>query len=209
MQTPANNQGQENNNTEEKADNVVSALQNRPGPQAIPAYTGRPAGGYGYGSYNYGAAASAAVSTGSNPASNSRRLVIGEGITLSGEIEACDTLVVEGTVEAALKGASVLEIAESGMFYGSVEISDCTIAGRFEGDLKVNGRLYIRSTGSVTGTFAYKELAVEAGATVEGKLTALNAPARAESARPGKPKTAAANKPSSGELPFGNKATAE
>lgn len=100
-----------------------------------------------------------------------RRLVIGQGIAMSGEIESCDTLVVEGTVEAALKGASILEVAETGMFYGTVEIDEATIAGKFEGDLTVNGRLTVRSTGSVVGAIAYKELAVEAGAVIDGKIT--------------------------------------
>ena len=103
-----------------------------------------------------------------------RRLVIGEGISLSGEIEACEYLVIEGNVEAALKGASVLEIAESGTFYGTVEINEATVAGRFEGEITVNGRLTITATGSVVGTIAYKELAIEAGATLDGKVNPLS-----------------------------------
>jgi cytoskeletal protein CcmA (bactofilin family) len=103
-----------------------------------------------------------------------RRLVIGEGITLSGEIEACEYLVIEGNVEAALKGASVLEIAESGTFYGTVEINEATVAGRFEGEITCNGRLTITATGSVTGTISYKELAIEAGATLDGKVNPLS-----------------------------------
>lgn len=99
-----------------------------------------------------------------------RKLVVGEGITLSGEIEACDHLIVEGKVEAALKGARVLDIAETGVFYGTVEIDEATIAGRFEGDLTVGGRLTVRATGSITGAISYKELAVEAGATIDGKI---------------------------------------
>ncbi len=130
------------------------------------AYGGYPAA---YGSS--ASAASAAVST--DP--KARRLVIGQGITMSGEIESCDLLVVEGTVEAALKGASILEISETGMFYGTVEINEATIAGKFEGDLTVNGRLTIRSTGSITGAVSYKELAAEAGATIDGKITPLGA----------------------------------
>lgn len=102
-----------------------------------------------------------------------RRLVVGQGITMSGEIEACDHLVVEGTVEAALKGASVLEISETGVFYGSVEIDEAVVAGRFEGELSVNGRLSVSSTGSITGTISYKELAVEAGALIDGKISPM------------------------------------
>ena len=121
---------------------------------------------YGYNAgYNAGAP-EAAVSTG-------RKLVIGEGITMSGEIEACDHLVVEGTVEATLKGARILDVSQTGMFFGAVEISEATIAGRFEGDITVNGRLTVRSTGTITGTLSYKELAVEAGATIDGKINPL------------------------------------
>lgn len=126
-----------------------------------------------YGGYPaaYGSTASAAAAA--DP--KSRRLVIGQGITMSGEIESCDLLIVEGTVEASLKGASILEISEAGMFYGTVEINEATIAGKFEGDLTVNGRLTVRSTGTITGAIAYKELAVEAGATIDGKITPLGA----------------------------------
>lgn len=125
-----------------------------------------------------------------------RRLVIGEGITMSGEIEACDYLVVEGTVEAALKGASVLEIAENGIFYGTVEIDEATVAGRFEGDITVNGRLTVTSSGSITGTIAYKELAVDAGATVDGKITPLAAKGGAGK----KPETSSKPKAKEGRL---------
>lgn len=124
--------------------------------------------------YAYNQGYMAPTTTESPSVSTGRKLVLGEGITMSGEIEACDHLVVEGTVEATLKGASVLDIAQSGMFFGAVEINEATIAGRFEGDLVVNGRLTIRSTGTVMGTIAYKELAVEAGATIDGKINPMS-----------------------------------
>jgi len=104
-----------------------------------------------------------------------RSLTISRGITMSGEIEACDHLVVEGTVEAALKGARVLDIAESGTFYGTVDIEEATVAGRFEGDLTVAGRLTVRAGGIITGSFAYGELEVEAGAIIDGRLTPISA----------------------------------
>lgn len=100
-----------------------------------------------------------------------RTLTVGVGINMSGEIDSCDHLVVEGTVEAALKGASVLDIAESGTFFGSVEIEEATIAGRFEGEIVVHGRLTIRSGGVITGSISYKELEVEAGAVLDGRIT--------------------------------------
>lgn len=105
-----------------------------------------------------------------------RTLTIGRGINMSGEIEACDHLLVEGTVEAALKGSKILDIAESGTFYGTVEIEEATIAGRFEGDITVNGRLTIKASGAITGSIAYRELEVEAGAMLDGRMTPLREP---------------------------------
>lgn len=146
-----------------------AAMTSRP---ATPAYGAYP-GAYGMGTSAAASSSPSSSAVVSDP--NSRRLIIGQGITMSGEIESCDLLVVEGTVEAALKGASILEIAESGMFYGTVEINEATIAGKFEGDLTVNGRLTVRSTGSITGAISYKELAVDAGAMIDGKITPLGA----------------------------------
>jgi len=102
-----------------------------------------------------------------------RKLTIGQGITLSGEIENCDQLLVEGTVEATLNGAKLLDIAETGIFYGSVDIEEAVIAGRFEGDLTVDGRVTLESTATVIGTMTYRELTVEAGATIEGKISSF------------------------------------
>lgn len=105
--------------------------------------------------------------------SDGRKLIIGQGITMSGEIENCDQLIVEGTVEATLNGAKLLDIAQSGIFYGSVDIEEAVIAGRFEGDLTVDGRVTVLSTGTVTGTITYRELTVEAGANIEGKISSF------------------------------------
>ncbi len=116
---------------------------------------------------SYGASHTAAY----NPYGSGRKLIIGEGITMSGEIEHCDHLIVEGTVQATLKDAKLLDISEAGVFYGTVDIEEATIAGRFEGDINVAGRLTVKASGVITGSIRYKELAIEAGASIEGTLS--------------------------------------
>lgn len=206
----------ETDNKDNKAENasapnsridIPGGVFSRPGQSPM---AGRVPGAYpgAYpGASTFGQPASSA-STANDPAAG-RKLYIGQGITLSGEIEACDHLVVEGTVEAALKGASVLEIAESGAFYGTVDIDEATIAGRFEGELTVRGRLTIKSSGSITGAITYKELAVEAGAAVDGKMTPLDAKA-STSSRNNKSDNKSSRKSSDfgAELPFADKAVA-
>lgn len=104
------------------------------------------------------------------PARDIRKLIVGRDINLSGEIAACDHLIVEGTVEARVRDCYRLEVAESGLFQGAVEISEADIAGRFLGELIVHGRLSVRATGKVEGKIQYGELAVEAGGTLDGEV---------------------------------------
>lgn len=108
--------------------------------------------------------------------SDTRKLTVGKDISLSGEIGACDHLVVEGTVEATIKGGQSLEITETGLFKGTVEIDNAIIAGRFEGNLVVKGHLVIRSTGSVSGDIHYGDLAIDAGASVNGTIECVGLP---------------------------------
>ncbi len=196
------NEAAKNEGAQARVDIPGAGFQ-RPGqPPVVNRAPGAYPGSYSAGTYGQGAS----LSTGLGD--NGRKLVIGQGITLSGEIESCDYLIVEGTVEAALKGASRMDITENGAFFGTVEIDEATIAGRFEGDLTVKGRLTIRATGTIIGSVAYKELAVEAGATLDGKVNPLDG-SKAQSSN-NKKFAKPTNKPqdNSAELPFGQKASA-
>ena len=116
-----------------------------------------------------------------------RRLTVGRDISLTGEIGSCDVLVVEGTVEAKLREGRLVEIAETGLFKGSVDIEEADIAGRFEGDIAVRGRLTVRSTGKITGSIRFGELAVDAGGQLIGDVQLYGAgtkPAAAPVAAP-------------------------
>ena len=101
-----------------------------------------------------------------------RKLIVGREISLSGEINSCDQLVVEGSVEANLQNCREVDIAESGLFKGSASIDTAEVHGRFEGTLTVRSRLFIRSTGRVSGTIRYGQLEVEAGGQLSGDIQA-------------------------------------
>jgi cytoskeletal protein CcmA (bactofilin family) len=103
-----------------------------------------------------------------------KTLIVGREITLSGEITACERLLVEGKVEVALGDCRIIEIAESGLFKGAAEIQEADIRGRFEGKLTVRGRLLIRATGTVTGEIRYGEIEIERGGTILGQIGASN-----------------------------------
>ncbi len=101
---------------------------------------------------------------------DAKTLIVGSAISLNGEINSCDRLVVEGRVEAALSDCKTIEIAETGLFKGAAEIQDADISGRFEGKLTVRGRLMIRSKGKVSGEVRYGRLEIELGGQIIGHI---------------------------------------
>ncbi len=115
-------------------------------------------------------AASRRVGTAGHMSQQPKTLTVGPGLSLSGEITSCDVLIVEGKVEAKLTDGKMLEITESGQFRGSVEIENADIAGRYDGQLVVHGRLTVRSTGRISGMVKYGELEVNAGGQIIGEL---------------------------------------
>ncbi len=98
------------------------------------------------------------------------KLTVGPNIKLKGvEITDCDTLVVEGFVEATMD-SRVMQIAEQGAFKGSAEIDVAEIRGEFNGNLTVRQKLVIYSTGKVTGTIRYGKLVIEEGGQLAGEI---------------------------------------
>lgn len=103
------------------------------------------------------------------------KLIVGPDIKLKGaEITDCNTLVVEGRVEAAME-SRVLQIAEIGAFLGKAGVDTAEIRGRFDGELTVRKQLVIRATGHVSGKIRYGKLSIEEGGELSGDVGAIGA----------------------------------
>lgn len=110
------------------------------------------------------------TTTTSAPAEGGSKLTVGPNIKLKGvEITDCDTLVVEGMVEATMD-SRVIQIAEQGEFKGSAEIDIAEIRGVFDGNLTVRNKLVIYSTGKVTGRIRYGKVVIEEGGQLSGDI---------------------------------------
>ncbi len=104
-------------------------------------------------------------------AESGAKLTVGPNIKLKGvEITDCDTLVVEGTVEATMN-SRVIQIAEQGAFKGSAEIDIAEVRGSFDGTLTVRQKLVIFATGKVTGKIRYGKIVIEEGGQLSGEIT--------------------------------------
>ena len=103
------------------------------------------------------------------------KLIVGPDIKLKGaEITDCDTLVVEGRVEASMDSRAI-QIAERGVFVGTCGVDVAEIRGSFEGELTVRKQLVIRATGRISGKIRYGKVAIEEGGELSGDIASIGA----------------------------------
>lgn len=154
-ETPANNNNSTTNRPSGLSDSYGGAA-NQTTPVAAPAAVAP--------------IASATPVSGDPTKEGGSKLTVGPNIKLKGvEITDCDTLVVEGTVEATMD-SRVMHITEIGAFKGSADIDFAEIHGEFNGDLTVRQKLVIYSTGRVTGKIRYGKVVIQEGGQLTGDI---------------------------------------
>jgi cytoskeletal protein CcmA (bactofilin family) len=101
------------------------------------------------------------------------KLIVGPNIKLKGvEIHDCDTLVVEGRVEATMVSRAI-QIAEHGAFNGKVDVDVAEIRGEFQGEMTARNKLVIHASGRVSGKIRYGKMLVQEGGEMTGDIGAL------------------------------------
>ncbi len=99
------------------------------------------------------------------------KLTVGANIKLRGvEITDCDTLVIEGMVEANMN-SRLVQISERGEFKGNAEVDIAEVRGVFDGTLTARQKLMIYSTGRVTGKIRYGKIVIEEGGQLSGEVS--------------------------------------
>jgi len=115
----------------------------------------------------------AAPQTTEAPPASGSKLIVGPDIKLKGvEITDCDTLVVEGRVEASMD-SRVIQIAESGVYNGTVGIDIAEIHGHFDGELTARKQLVVHKTARISGKIRYGKISIEEGGEISGDIATL------------------------------------
>ncbi len=133
------------------------------------------------------------------PSSSGHTLVVGRDIVLTGEIESCEKLIVEGRVEGEITDTRHLEITESGRFKGRAEVEVCVVAGACEGEITVAGLLTVLPKGRIKGRVRYAEIEMQRGGRLSGEVEILTV--RAVPTPAPTPAETQADKPASGPKP--------
>ena len=110
------------------------------------------------------------------------KLVVGPNIKMKGvEVTDCDTLIVEGHIEATLD-SRLVQVTENGVFTGNASMDVAEIWGRLEGEFTVRQQLIIHPSGRVNGHVRYRKIRVEEGGEISGEISTLSGAPASESA---------------------------
>jgi cytoskeletal protein CcmA (bactofilin family) len=120
-------------------------------------------------------AAASTPATAKEEGAGGSKLIVGPNIKLRGvEIDNCDTLVVEGRVEATMVSRAI-QVAEHGAFSGKVDVDVAEIRGEFQGEMTARSKLVIHASGRVSGKIRYGKMLVQEGGEMSGDIGALTA----------------------------------
>jgi len=99
--------------------------------------------------------------------------VIGQDVTIRGDVEASADLHVDGKVVGDLSCASLVQ-GETGQVEGSIRAENARLSGRVKGTIEVR-QLVILKSARIDGDVSYETLTIEQGASVEGRFAPYSA----------------------------------
>ena len=103
------------------------------------------------------------------PAKGSAKVIIGNGVTLKGDITQADEVQIDGTADVTMKTDNLI-VGATGKTKGTIEAHNADIWGEADGDIKVSGTLTIQEAGSVSGTIEYQNLQIKLGGKINGDI---------------------------------------
>ncbi len=92
-------------------------------------------------------------------------LMIGEGVTINGNIKSDNEVIIQGSVEGDIQCNSIT-IDNSGNLKGKIKAENMTVKGKVEGEININNLLEIKSKGNASGKIFYGGIQIDE----EGKL---------------------------------------
>lgn len=96
--------------------------------------------------------------------------LVAVGSRFEGDFSCPGDLSVAGAVVGNGQIRGMLTLSDSGSWHGSAHCSDALVAGAFDGELLIQGKLEIRSTARIRGRISAAHVAVAEGAMIEAEI---------------------------------------
>ena len=103
------------------------------------------------------------------PAKGTAKVVIGNGVSMTGEIKKADEVQIDGEADVTMKTDNVV-IGATGDCKGNIETHNADIWGKFDGEIKASGTLTIQEQGVASGDIEYQNLQIKLGGQISGDI---------------------------------------
>lgn len=97
--------------------------------------------------------------------------VVGPSVKIQGDFNSEGNIRIEGQVHGTVKTTKNVFVGESASITADILAGNCVIAGVVQGNIKVSGNLTLSKTAQLSGDITCAVLAVEDGATFNGKCS--------------------------------------
>lgn len=95
--------------------------------------------------------------------------VIGNGARLEGNLISAASLRIEGTITGTITAEGDVMLAPEAEVSADIKASNCTLGGRYKGNVNATGTIELTSTARVEGNLTCRSLIVNQGAIFSGQ----------------------------------------
>ncbi len=96
--------------------------------------------------------------------------VIGEGLTVEGDVTAEEEVVVNGSLRGKLTTTDAVSVGNGGLVEADVTGSSLSIAGQVTGDITASERVDLQAGGRLIGDVKASRLTIADGASFKGNV---------------------------------------
>ena len=100
-----------------------------------------------------------------------QKTVIGAGITMVGDFETKEEIVINGTVEGDIHSTTDVSISETGKLHGNASAENLYVDGSVDGEIEIKNLTKLSDTANVVGTLTTGKFVTAEGSYFDGQLT--------------------------------------
>ncbi len=114
--------------------------------------------------------------------------VIGNTMSINGDLQADEEVTIEGKVKGTIKVSSLLIIGHQGYVNADIKAREVVIQGKAEGNITATERVEIFANGEFLGDVNSKKLIIKEGAIFKGNVNMEDSPGKSfPTFKPGMP----------------------
>ena len=109
----------------------------------------------------------------SDKKTNSLGTILGPDIEFKGDINASGNIIIYGKIIGNIKCVGDVNTSKESFIKGNIQAQNIFISGQVQGNLNINNKIVLGSTGELTGDIQSSILSIEEGGNFDGMCNML------------------------------------